>query len=598
MKRYLQIGMLLCIILAMFLPLSVSAQGRNIRVQPVSGNSPNRPNIPTPTPRPSSSGIGTSSSALTSCEAKVYNETLDAVIASGFAANAWVLVIVPNGDDQLTFWWRADSNGTVYIDQMRALLPGVHGDDLYGALLVGQNGPILGHCSNRVQQSAQSLYNYYQSLNPIPLEILGTAFVSSLSPDVLEVVAAQEVDDLAIISQLDIGRILVGEAVITVPDMAPDPHVPINEGFLTSGIGVSNAVTNNGGDLWNFSSNAGDMVRISVVSEQFDTYLTLYDANLNMLFEDDDSGGNLNSLIDGYVLPYSGDYVVNVRAYDHVATGGYTLFLDIIPFEPAPVAPSGLVCGGYTTRLVVGGQAQRAGGTNVRIRNNPSRSAQQIGLINNNTPAVVLDGPQCVDNVPWWQLNYNGIVGWAGEAADGLILLAPAGNVPAVQPTQPPPQPVLPTHTPVVIVPTAPPPAASGLNYGLSPNFGSAALASGFTPDPYTVGITSGGSVDASYLGGSCLGFATSAPHFRLKYTSGSFPLLRFYFIGSGDTTLIINNPNGGWHCVDDSYSTLNPTIDFNSPASGQYDIWVGSYSSGNFVSGTLYITEVDSNHP
>jgi hypothetical protein len=143
----------------------------------------------------------------------------------------------------------------------------------------------------------------------------------------------------------------------------------------------------------------------------------------------------------------------------------------------------------------------------------------------------------------------------------------------------------------------------AGLDYTLPTNFGEATLSSGFTPDPYSVGIVSGGSVDVSSLGlgGGCWGYANSAPDFEISYTSGSFSTLRFYFVSSsgGDTTLIINNgPTGSWLCGDDSYGSLNPTVDFQNPSSGVYDIWVGSYSSGQTVPGTLYITELTSNHP
>src|SRR5690606_31450368 len=126
--------------------------------------------------------------------------------------------------------------------------------------------------------------------------------------------------------------------------------------------------------------------------------------------------------------------------------------------EPEAVTSAAIVCGGYTTRLVVGGQAQRAGNTNVRIRNNPSRSATQLGLINSGAAIPVLDGPQCVDNVPWWQVSFNGVVGWAGEAADGLALLRPAGST-AAQASNPPSASNSSSTAPTVaFVPTAVPP--------------------------------------------------------------------------------------------------------------------------------------------
>ncbi|MGD1996701.1 MAG: hypothetical protein PVH62_08005, partial [Anaerolineae bacterium] len=62
---------------------------------------------------------------------------------------------------------------------------------------------------------------------------------------------------------------------------------------------------------------------------------------------------------------------------------------------------------------------------------------------------------------------------------------------------------------------------------------------------------------------------------------------------GGEDTTLVINDPNGSWRCNDD-YSGLDPMVEFPNPFTGQYDIWVGSYSSGDYVNGTLYITELD----
>ncbi len=148
------------------------------------------------------------------------------------------------------------------------------------------------------------------------------------------------------------------------------------------------------------------------------------------------------------------------------------------------------------------------------------------------------------------------------------------------------------------IGPTA---AAGGLDYTLDPNYGAASISSGFTPDPQSVSITSGGPVDISALGlgSGCGGYATSSPDFEVTYTAGGFSLLRFYFVStSGDTTLVINGPNGTWYCVDDSYGTLNPTVDFQNPSSGVYDVWVGSYSSDTFAAGTLFITELDSNHP
>ncbi|MBN1967546.1 MAG: hypothetical protein JW910_23020 [Anaerolineae bacterium] len=151
---------------------------------------------------------------------------------------------------------------------------------------------------------------------------------------------------------------------------------------------------------------------------------------------------------------------------------------------------------------------------------------------------------------------------------------------------------------PTVVPP--PPPAAGGLDYSMSPNYGSTSLTSGFMPDPFTVSVTSGGSVSinnavGSQCTGSARGYSTSAPDFSLSYTAGSFPRLRFYFESSdnGDTTMVINAPNAQWYCDDDSHGGLQPEIVFQNPSSGRYDIWVGSYSEGDFHPGTLFISEL-----
>ena len=104
--------------------------------------------------------------------------------------------------------------------------------------------------------------------------------------------------------------------------------------------------------------------------------------------------------------------------------------------------------------------------------------------------------------------------------------------------------------------------------------------------------------MDASYLGGGCLGWASEAPDFQVNYTA-SDSSLRFYFVaddGTSDTTMIVSDPDGNWVCGDDSYSTRNPTVDFIAPEI--YDIWIGSYTAGEGVHGTFYVTELDANHP
>ena len=126
-------------------------------------------------------------------------------------------------------------------------------------------------------------------------------------------------------------------------------------------------------------------------------------------------------------------------------------------------------------------------------------------------------------------------------------------------------------------------------------NFGEVTLSSGFTPDPYVVGIVSGGNIDADSLGGSCRGRISNNPDFRLRWSagSGSLPLI-ISASSSEDTTLVINAPDGRWYCNDDGGQGLNPSFRFNNPRGGRYEIWVGSYSGGNH-SADLVISELTS---
>lgn len=136
---------------------------------------------------------------------------------------------------------------------------------------------------------------------------------------------------------------------------------------------------------------------------------------------------------------------------------------------------------------------------------------------------------------------------------------------------------------------------ASAQNYGYAPTYGSVRLSGGFTPDPHTVSLQAGGGIDVSNsIGGSCVGMISDAPDYRVSYSPSSYPLIISVSSGS-DTTLVVNAPDGRWYCDDDSGQGNNPSVRFNSPQSGQYDIWVGTYSSGSNPRAVLNISEVNS---
>ncbi len=132
-------------------------------------------------------------------------------------------------------------------------------------------------------------------------------------------------------------------------------------------------------------------------------------------------------------------------------------------------------------------------------------------------------------------------------------------------------------------------------NPGLEPAYGSIDLASGFEPDPHTKEISAGGSYNAASLSQGCTGWIAIAPDYRVNWTAGSTDLpLVFSVQSEADTTLVVNDAQGNWYCDDDGGNNgLNPALTLPHPASGQYDIWVGTFSEGELQKSTLNVSEL-----
>jgi len=172
--------------------------------------------------------------------------------------------------------------------------------------------------------------------------------------------------------------------------------------------------------------------------------------------------------------------------------------------------------------------------------------------------------------------------------------------------TTPPPTTTT-THAPVVT--TTNPPSTLELKWWEPAYYDEFDLTSGFSPDPMSfAGVQAGcvncpDPVDVSYLGGSCIGYANDVPDYEVSYSDGGYSadVLRFYFVPDNpgeDTVLIVNGPDAEWYCGDDSYGTVDPTVTFTAPTYGTYDIFIGTYDPLVLVYGTLFITELDQNHP
>lgn len=134
-------------------------------------------------------------------------------------------------------------------------------------------------------------------------------------------------------------------------------------------------------------------------------------------------------------------------------------------------------------------------------------------------------------------------------------------------------------------------------DYDLPPTFGVFTMNSGFLPDPNWVSLLAGGTIRGEFMdqatGGACTGYFADAPDFRLFFRPGEGLPLSIYVEARADTVLLVNAPDGAWHCNDDA-SGLNPSLTFDVPLEGQYDIWVGTFSptNGEYPAAMLAVTE------
>lgn len=87
---------------------------------------------------------------------------------------------------------------------------------------------------------------------------------------------------------------------------------------------------NNPEDRYIFQGEEGDVIYVTLASDDFDAYLWLEDEFGSLLASDDDGAGNTNSAIGPFILPYSGTYTLVSSSYDYynygeIAVGDFTL---------------------------------------------------------------------------------------------------------------------------------------------------------------------------------------------------------------------------------------------------------------------------------
>lgn len=115
-------------------------------------------------------------------------------------------------------------------------------------------------------------------------------------------------------------------------DELPDDPIPLEYGDVVTG-----AIQNNQNVGYVFEGETGDRITITMVSEEFDTYLVLEDQYGNELTYDDDSAGNLDSRISAYQLQNNGTYTIRATTFasrgGSFSSGVYTLALNLSVVE-------------------------------------------------------------------------------------------------------------------------------------------------------------------------------------------------------------------------------------------------------------------------
>lgn len=117
----------------------------------------------------------------------------------------------------------------------------------------------------------------------------------------------------------------------------------------------------------------------------------------------------------------------------------------------------------------------------------------------------------------------------------------------------------------------------------------------GFPLDPFLVSLQGGGPVDASTVSDQCSGYVAEAPAVTVDY-QGEADLLRAFFLSNGDTTLVVQTPDGDFLCNDDTHALLlDPSIVITAPVQGVYSVWVGSVTAQDKIPGFLVFTTKES---
>ncbi len=183
---------------------------------------------------------------------------------------------------------------------------------------------------------------------------------------------------------------------------------------------------------YTFAGTIGQTVQIVLEAPSLDTYLYLLDPTGNILAEDDDAAGNLNSAIPNstglLTLPATGTYTIEATTFPSAAEGTFTLkllnsapgYLALLHNTPSTLLlPSGTTAQLYTTASLSRQITVPVGATRLEIRLRTQTPNVDIDLyVRRGTPPTVSSGTVLAD--------------YKGESLTGdeTIVITPASNPP------------------------------------------------------------------------------------------------------------------------------------------------------------------------
>ncbi len=114
------------------------------------------------------------------------------------------------------------------------------------------------------------------------------------------------------------------------------------------------------------------------------------------------------------------------NGFSALAWGPTAWRLNRTALSPPQQAEPVTCAGALSSRLIVGEQAGVVETTVPNnVRNSPNLGGGVVGQIPGGSTFTVLSGPVCADGYAWWEVNFNGIIGWTVEGDADSYWLEP-----------------------------------------------------------------------------------------------------------------------------------------------------------------------------